>query len=225
MIQIYAVNANNNREGNMGFLKNLFGKTTKIANNSKSENFDSPTSVLLKEATQRKKSDDLAGAIACLKSAYKIMCEKPEWFSAESACRLPMYLCENKQVQEGWDTFIDICKRSDRYSISVVYNKMRLFLQRTGKPLNAVKYGIFSCLAEMVNGYLNNEVAKKNGGCQVQIISTMSEDEIEKLLKKAKRAEITSNVKNIVDKYFDQIPKVDFTELGKELDSLFSKKQ
>ncbi len=205
----------------MGVLSKLFGKKDKVeisVIDSSQDNFDSPTSQLLKDATQKKKNGDLPGAIECLKSAYKIMCDDPEWFSAEGACRLPMYLNLNKQNQEAWDTFLDIIKRSDRYSFSTVYGKMRLFLQRTGKPLEAVKYGVFSYLADMANGYLNNEEAKEYGGSPVQTISKMPMEEIEKLLKKAKRPELATEIKIIADKYFKQIPDINFVELSKELD-------
>ena len=209
----------------MGFLSKLFGKKEEVeisVNVSKPDNFDSPTSKLLKEATQKKKEGDLPGAIVCLKSAYKIMCENPEWFSAESACRLPMYLNENKQAQEAWDTFLDIVKRSDRYSFSVVYNKMRLFLQRSGKTLEAVKYGVFAYLADMANGYFNNEEAKEYGGSPVQKLSKMPEEEIGKLLKKAKKPELAPKIKVIADKYFKQIQDVNFVELSNELDAVFN---
>ncbi len=208
----------------MGVLSKLFGKKDKVeisVIDSSQDNFDSPTSQLLKDATQKKKNGDLPGAIECLKSAYKIMCDDPEWFSAEGACRLPMYLNLNKQNQEAWDTFLDIIKRSDRYSFSTVYGKMRLFLQRTGKPLEAVKYGVFSYLADMTNGYLNNEEAKEYGGSPVQTISKMPMEEIEKLLKKAKRPELATEIKIIADKYFKQIPDINFVELSKELDDAF----
>ena len=208
----------------MGFLSKLFGKKEEVKISvSKPDDFDSPTRKLLKDATQKKKDGDLPGAIDCLKSAYKIMCENPEWFSAESACRLPMYLNENKQSQEAWDTFRDIVKRSDRYSFSVVYNKMRLFLQRAGNPLEAVKYGVFSYLADMANGYLNNEKAKEYGGGPVQTLSAMPTEEIEKLLKKAQKPELSAEIKNIADKYFKQIPEVNFVELSNELDAVFNK--
>jgi len=75
----------------MSFLKNIFGSkklpkysvnininvtTFFFANTKPSENFD---------------SKERSGAIECLRSAYKIMVDSPEWFDPAAACRLLIY--------------------------------------------------------------------------------------------------------------------------------------
>ena len=205
----------------MGFFKKLFGLEKKqieiSVSTSKPDSFDSPTQSLLKEATQKKKASDLPGAIKCLKSAYNIMCDDPDWFSVGSACKLPLYLQQNKQEQEAWETFLDIVKRCDHYALSTAYDKMRLFLQRSGKPVEAVKYGIFSHLVDMASGYMVNKEIKKDGGYENRTLSEMSSGEIESLLKKAKKTDLLSEIETIVNKYSAKIPKINFVELDKEL--------
>ena len=117
----------------------------------------SRSSVLLKEATAKKKSGDLERAISLLREAYEEIArsgtiEKPATF-----LRLPMYLQEAGRPDEAWAEFnamlagqypLDI-RQPDFAPLwqSQIYDKMRLFLQREQRNHEAILFGALSFLA------------------------------------------------------------------------------
>lgn len=116
----------------------------------------SRSSILLKEATAKKKSGDLDGAISLLREAYADIAtsgtvEKPDTF-----LRLPMYLQQAGRPDEAWAEFNAML--AGQYPLnmkdpafapiwqSLIYDKMRLFLQREKKNTEAVVYAVLSFL-------------------------------------------------------------------------------
>lgn len=113
--------------------------------------------ILLKKATSKKKEGDFDNAIKLLKLAYKEISKGPMVYPVDTFLRLPLYLQAAKRNDEAWREFNFLLTKgypnqmSDLEFIpmdhSIIYDKMRLFLQREGKPELAIKFGIFSFLS------------------------------------------------------------------------------
>ena len=91
---------------------------------------------------------------------------------------------------------------------------MRLFLQRNGKALEAVKYAVMSYTARMRD--LKLLLAK---GVEVYP-SPMGKDEIEKLLKKAKRPELVDAVSSVANKHYGKTPKLDLDAISQDMNDV-----
>ena len=60
---------------------------------------------LLKEATEKKKSGDMDGAIECLRKAYKEIAKTSVNYTVKAYLRLPLYLQYAKRNDEAWSEF------------------------------------------------------------------------------------------------------------------------
>ena len=107
---------------------------------------------LLKQATIKKNSDDLDGAIKLLRTAYKELDKSSMFYSIQTYLRLPLYLQEAGRNNEAWEEFNRLVlwiNSKPRYSAevtpmeqSIIWDKMRLFLQREGKNEHAIQFGV-----------------------------------------------------------------------------------
>jgi hypothetical protein len=139
------------------------------------------------------------------------------WYSSQNACRLPLYLSEANRNEEAWTLFGDVLKKSDRHTLGYVLDKMRLFLQRNGKVLESVKYGVMAHIAEMRN-------VKKllSEGVDVNP-SPMGKEQIEKLLKKAKRPELINEVDSVSKKHYARLPNLDLDCISRDMNDVLYK--
>lgn len=109
---------------------------------------------LLTETTKQKDNGNINKAIEILREAYKEMDNENIIYGINPYLRLPMYLQQVGRNDEGWrelnELLIKMNKTDNReifpMDSSIIYDKMRLFLQREGKNKLAIKYGIFSYL-------------------------------------------------------------------------------
>ena len=117
----------------------------------------SRSSILLKQATAKKKSGDLDAAILLLREAYVEIAQTGAIEKPATFLRLPMYLQEAGRRDEAWGEFnamlaghYPLDMRDPAFAPlwqSQIYDKMRLFLQREKKNDKAVSFGILSYLA------------------------------------------------------------------------------
>lgn len=114
---------------------------------------------LLQLATQKKKEGNLDEAIMHLKDAYKILKRSKEGRDIKTFLRLPKYLQLANRSDEAWSEFNRLI--SDVYSkqsnniviqhinASIIYDSMRLFLQREKKYKQALIFFTLSYLKQI----------------------------------------------------------------------------
>jgi len=179
--------------------------------------------ILLKEATSKKKDRDFDNAIKLLKLAYNEISKGPMIYPVDTFLRLPLYLQAAKRNDEAWREFNLLLTKgypnqmSDLKLIpmdqSIIYDKMRLFLQREGKPKLAVRFGIFSFLSWAI-GLLRQ---KRKDELEEYTSRETIEETVTKLLKKAKKENLTGQVITIVEEQISRLPNIDFAELGERI--------
>lgn len=176
---------------------------------------------LLREASQKKKSGNLDGAIEVLKTAYKELDKSRSFFPIEVYLRLPLYLQESGKKDDAWAEFnrlVSWVNSKPRYSpevapmeLSAIWDKMRLFLQREGKNDYAVQFAVWSYLSWAVGLYIQKR--------QDELSTYKEEANIQKALKaalrKADKEFLTDRlVKTILDS-LDNLPAVDYKEIAR----------
>lgn len=186
--------------------------------------FKKDPDTLLKEATAKRKVGDLENAIKLLREAYKEIGKGSIIYSVDTFLRLPLYLQEAKRNDEAWREFNLLLTKgypnqmNDPELIpmyhSIIYDKMRLFLQREGKSELAVRFGIFSYLSWAIGLYRQ----KRNDELRVYALRENFEETIRKLLKKAKKEDLVEKVSTIVEEQIKRLPNIDFGELAKRID-------
>jgi len=181
---------------------------------------------LLKEATVKKKAGDLDGAIESLRKAYAEMKGNGEEWGVRPLLRLPMYLQEAGRNDEAWGEFNGLIHRRlsgqdtslAMMDQSIIYDKMRLFLQREKKTDYAIRIGILSYLSWATGLCLQERTD--------ELADYLSREKLEtamlKLLKKAKREELLEHICNIVEEETRNLPDSDFNELSKKVNQAFN---
>ncbi len=176
---------------------------------------------MLKEATSLKKEGDIDEAIRTLRKAYQSIASGRTIHSVSSFLRLPAYLQEAGRPDEAWQEFNSLLTRgypnqpknaAGRWmDHSTVYNKMRLFLQREKKPLEAVTFGVFSLVCEEVGLVLDRRSSERADRDYV-------EDYIARLMRKAKREADAPAIARLVWQALRKPRVIDLRELGRDLD-------
>lgn len=197
--------------------------------------FSSDPDKLLKKATNKKKTGDIIAAIENLRKAYKIIGKNWINYGFETFLRLPMYLQEAGKNDEAWKEFnnLIIKVKNDFIALNKIYDKMRLFLQREGKNIEAIKFSVFSYYSWVIELYKRHEEAKSTNeeyrawepeevGIQLKNFTTRENitTNIQKVIKKASKKNITSQIVSIIEEQVEILPKIDFIELGKKLDKI-----
>lgn len=104
-----------------------------------------------KEATRLKKEGRFDEALAKLREGYALVPGTGMEYSIEVYLRLPAFLQLAGREEEAWEEFHRILSEGPfskhgpglvEIERSTVFDKMRLFLQRIGKPDMAVAYGL-----------------------------------------------------------------------------------
>lgn len=191
--------------------------------------FKKDPSKLLKEATSAKKSGNLDEAVSLLRKAYKAISKNDLDYGVKTFLRLPLLLQEAGKVEEAWDEFHRLLtkgypnqsKNSQLVPMnhSEIYDKIRLFLQREERNDEAIKYGIFSHLSWASGLYLQ----KRRDEFKDFIAAETIDDIVMKLLKKAKKANLSEKVSNLVKHEIKNIPKIDLKVLGTKIDNAIIK--
>ena len=176
---------------------------------------------LLKEATIKKKSGDINGAIKALRDSYKILNENSMLYSIQTYLRLPLYLQEAGKSDEAWSEFNQLimwANTKPRYSpevtpmdLSIIWGKMRLHLQREGKNDYAVQFAVWSYLSWAVGLYMQRR--------EDELKAYKAETNIQKALKaslhKADKEFLTDRLVKIILDSLSSLPRVDYKEVAK----------
>jgi len=175
---------------------------------------------LLKQATIKKNTGDLDGAIKLLKEAYEELDKSSMLYSIQTYLRLPLYLQEAGRKDEAWGEFNSLILRVNskpRYSAevtpmeqSIIWDKMRLFLQREGKNEYAVQFGIWSFLSWAVGLY----VQKRKDELNTYTSRAHIEKALKPLLKKAGKEASLENIVDVISSQLKSLPKLDFKQIA-----------
>jgi len=184
---------------------------------------------LLKEATSKRKIGDLENAIKLLRKAYKEIEKSSIIYPVNTFLRLPLYLQEVKRNDEAWREFNLLLTKGYPNQMnnselipmdhSIIYDKMRLFLQREGKSELAVRFGIFSYLSWAIGLYRQ----KRKDELKAYTSREALEKTTRKLLKKAKKEDLIEKINVIVEQQIKRLPNIEFDEVAKRIDEIIFK--
>ncbi len=189
-----------------------------------SDNLD--TGSLLRKATVEKEAGNLDEAINLLRRAYEVTKIEGTEFSVETFLRLPMYLQKAGRNDEAWREFNILLTRGypnqnkDPQLVpmtnSIVYDKMRLFLQRENKNDLAVRFGICSYISWAIGLYRQKRKDELEDYTHEETIEYI----LEKLLKKAKKIQLKDILFETVKERFLELPNINFAQLSRVVDEI-----
>ena len=186
----------------------------------------SKAQTLLKEASARKLAGDTEGVISLLKEAYAEIAKSGKIWNVSPFLRLPMYLQKLGREDEAWQELNLIISKGypgqpkDKSILmiehSMVYDKMRLFLQRSGKSEKAVKYGILAYVT------LAHALHKQGRMTELEkyISQKKPEATVQKLLEKAKKEYLLNQMCDVVKAEIEHLSDVDVDKLSEKIDTL-----
>lgn len=187
---------------------------------------DDIVGTLLKKATEQKKSGDINNAILTLKLAYGEIAKTTIEYPVETFLRLPMYLQEAKQNDEAWKEFNKILAYGFPNQIKdkevfpaqegIIYDKMRLFLQREKKHQTAIIFGIFSYLKWTIAIYRQKRFAELKHYQDKKEIKEM----LAPLLKKAQKENCIQDLTALVFNEANNPDKIDIATLNKNITAI-----
>jgi hypothetical protein len=198
----------------MGFLAKLFG-FSKSANAFLSSH---DPEKLLREATSLKKSGDIEGAILKLKSAYRAIAKTNITWSVNTFIRLPQYLQIAGSNDNAWREFNKLLlgypNQLNSLEVlpmdhSIIYDKMRLFLQREKRYKEAILFGVFSYLCWIKGLYLQKRKREAKDFLKQESIASM----LDGLLKKAKMTDMMDEYKKIILEETKYLPDKDLSRV------------
>lgn len=181
----------------------------------------SESAVLLTEATHLKETGDLDASIEKLRHAYQVAAIEGIDHGIQTHLRLPMYLQKAGRFDEAWAEF-------NRLSVEgypaqsalprdvwiavqgIIFDKMRLSLQREGMPTQAVRFGVWSIVCQFGEGISED---------WYQVNQEWIRGQIAKLLKKAKRKELETVIVAMIETELTN-PKFDLSKLGDRIDEM-----
>ena len=178
---------------------------------------------LLKEATTKKKTGDINDAIQALRDYYKILNEKSMLYSIQTYLRLPLYLQEAGKSDEAWSEFNQLVtwvNTKPRYSsevtpmdLSIIWDKMRLHLQREGKNDYAIQFAVWSYLSWAIGLYMQ----KREDELEAYKAETNIQKALKTSLHKADKEFLTDRLVKIILDSLNNLPAVDYKEIAKRV--------
>lgn len=182
---------------------------------------------MLKDATAQKKAGDLPRAIETLRKAYREIATSNLEYSVETFLRLAMYLQAAGRSDEAWAEFNKII--TGGYPIPAlyrpevgpmilghVYDKMRLFLQREGRNVEAVRQGVLSDTFVALGLFRQ----KRKEEYEDYTSSEEVQMRLRPLMKKAKRTDHLASVVSVLCKHYAQRKTLEPTAVLREVDSV-----
>jgi len=181
---------------------------------------------LLIEATQAKQDGDIENAIELLKTAYAKIKEEKIIYGIQTYLRLPLYLQEAGRGDEAWKEFNNLIISATSDSLvmymdhSIIYDKMRLFLQREGNNKAAIHYGFLSYFSWAIG--LNQQNRRR------ELSSYLSPENYKKkintLLKKSGLYNSREDFYRFIEEEKIKFPKISLHEIGRNISSLIKEK-
>lgn len=175
---------------------------------------------LLKQATAQKNAGDLPSAIKSLKIAYEELNKNSMLYPIQTYLRLPLYLQEAEIKDEAWEEFNKLIlwvNSKPRYSPevtpmeqSIIWDKMRLFLQREGRNEYAIQFGVWSYLSWAVGLHIQGRKDELNTYKSIANIHKT----IRPILKRAKREALAERIAYIIGNTLENLPEINFKEIA-----------
>lgn len=197
---------------------------------STEQSFDDNIGTLLKKATELKKNGNIDSAIETLKLAYSEIKKTNTTYSINTFLRLPLYLQEAKKNDQAWKEFNNLLSQGypnyDRdqevwpAEEGIIYDKMRLFLQREGKHNLAISFGIFSHLKWTIAVYRQKRNEELKSYQNKNEISEM----LKPLLKKAMKDNLSNELVELVSNETANPSKINIAEVTKKIAELIKEK-
>jgi hypothetical protein len=95
----------------------------------------------------------------------------------------------------------------------LIYDKMRLFLQREGRNREAVKFGVFSHLCELQGLFFQNSHTQLETEINKRLIRAIVDD----LLKKAEGRSEPEKIVELIVEEIRNLPDIDFNMVAKRI--------
>lgn len=159
---------------------------------------------LNKRVTAFKKAKDYDQAIEALQKSYKLMKLTRTQYTVKNYLRAPMILQLAGRNEEAWDAYLHLLKAGyphqsrsrdtvlmEKYAI---YDKMRLHLQRTKEPVEAIVYQVLSTLCWSEALRLQNRSSEH----EHTLTEEYSRASVEPALKKATMTSATDEVTEVL---------------------------
>lgn len=182
--------------------------------------------ILLKEATAQKQAGNINSAIETLKLAYKELEDSPSIYPIDTYLRLPLYLQQADRNDEAWgelNRLILWVNSKTRYSKelspmdqSIIWDKMRLFLQREGKYDYAIQFAIWSYVSWGNGLYEQN----RNDEFHTYKLKANIEKSLLPAVKKAGKQVYIEEIAKIVSKSLNSFPQLDYRELSESITTI-----
>lgn len=188
---------------------------------------DERASELLKVATEKKNAKDWDGAIAALKEAYQEIAQSQLGYSLETFIRLPLYLQSAGRPKEAWIAFNDLLFKGistqnvDDATLpmnrSILFDKMRLYLQREKRNQLAEIFSIFSAVSWRVGLQRQERLEElaelSSDEDATEMISTLSEYATPGTIKQLCEA---------VSNELRRFPNVDYNAMGRAMETVIA---
>ncbi len=178
---------------------------------------------LFKKATNQKKDGDINSAIETLRTAYKQLEKQGIEYPIKTYLRLPLYLQEAGRNDEAWGEFNKlISKQHDPFmksmNHSIIYDKMRLFLEREGKKLLATRFDILSFVT-LALAYKEQDRIEEFKQFQNQ---EDTNDYIKKILKKIKRSDLEEDLYKTISDFIQNINANKLGDFVRKVDNILN---
>jgi tetratricopeptide (TPR) repeat protein len=198
-----------------GFLDKLFGKknevTVTLTLNTPTIEIGTPSKadLLLKDATAQKQAGDIDKAIETLREAYKELTSSSSVYPINTYLRLPLYLQQAGKNDEAWGEFNKLIlwvNTKPRYSPemtpidqSIIWDKMRLFLQREGKYTYAIQFAVWSYVSWGVGFYKQ----QRDGELLTYKTEANIKEALLPIIKKANKQNYINEIVKVVSEYLN----------------------
>lgn len=181
---------------------------------------------LLKLASSCKKSGDMKNAVRILKEAYKSISHTSVDHGVDVFLRLPRYQQLAGKPEQAWKEFNLLLvegypnqNRDEAFIVmdhSIIYDKMRLFLQKENCNKEAVKFGIFSWLLWSIALHKQDQKKELRGWITTKKLDAL----LMELLNKSNRTDLHDELKQLLEKELASLPVINFPVLGKYINDL-----
>ncbi len=188
---------------------------------------DERASELLKLATEKKKEKDWDGAIATLKEAYQEIAQSQLGYSIETFIRLPQFLQSAGRSKEAWTEFNKLLfgrlqtqlgnDNTDPMERSILFDKMRLYLQREKREQLADIFSIFAAVSWRVGLQRQDRVE--------ELAELSSEEDIAEMISTLSAYSSLGTIKQLCDAVTIELrgfPTVDYHKMGLAMETVLA---
>lgn len=182
---------------------------------------------LLKLATEKKKAKDWDSAIAALKGAFQEIAQSQLSYSIDTFIRLPQFLKSAGRSKDAWMEFNELLfngypNQLDNDSVlpmnrSILFDKMRLFLQREKKEQLAEVFSIFSAVSWRVGLQRQQRLE--------ELDELTAEDDLDQMASTLSAYSTPGTIKQLCDAVTKQLrihSTVDYNQLGLSMEAVIS---